>query len=53
MVKEILRAQYDRSGRWKIVKKTSVGSGGWRRFGGKWYVRKEEADAAIDRLIER
>lgn len=53
-VKEILRAQYDgRKCRWRIVKKTWNGSGGWAKFGrSDGYWNKDAAEQAIDRLVE-
>ena len=53
-VKEILRAQWDgRKCHWRIVKKTSNGSGGWAKYGSSnGYVNKEKAEQAIDRLVE-
>lgn len=42
IVKEILRPQFDhRKGKWRIAKKTSNGSGGWKTFGsGSIYITK-------------
>ncbi len=52
---EILRAQFNqRQGKWRIVKKTDNGSGGWRMFGGSdGYLSKEDCEEMIDRLISR
>jgi len=54
VIKEILRAQYDGRGqRWRIVKKTSKGSGGWARFGSPMgYSTQEETERMINRIIE-
>jgi NTP pyrophosphatase (non-canonical NTP hydrolase) len=52
-IKEILRAQYNQSGIWRIVKKTNNGAGGWRMFGGSHgYATKEECEAKIAKLVE-
>jgi hypothetical protein len=49
--KETLRSMYDhRKQMWKIVKKTAVGAGGWRRYGAHWYYTKPDADAKIKAL---
>jgi len=51
-IKVSIREQYDhRKGLWKIVKKTTNGSGGWKRFGTGWYYDKQEAEQAIDKII--
>lgn len=51
-IKETLRAQYDhRKGMWKIMKKTYNGAGGWKRFGDAWHYDRDDADAAIKRII--
>lgn len=53
--KLILRPQHDSRRndvkKWKIAKKTDAPGGGWARFGGAWYYTKEDAEAAIDRII--
>lgn len=52
--KETLRAQYNQSGIWRIVKKTYNGSGGWRMFGASHgYTTKAEAVAKISMLVEK
>lgn len=53
-VKEILRPQFDhRKQAWKIVKKSHVGSGGWRSYGsGAIYTTKQEAQRMINHLCE-
>lgn len=49
--KEILRPQWDqRKMLWKIAKKTNNGSGGWKRFGGVYYVNDKDAERVIERL---
>jgi len=52
---EILRAQYNsRQGKWRIVKKTEKGSGGWKMFGGAdGYLTKSDCEEMIDRLVMR
>jgi hypothetical protein len=54
MEAEILRPQYDgRKQKWRIAKKTSNGSGGWRSFGsGAVYVTRSEAERKIEMIIE-
>ena len=51
----VLRPQHDSrrndAKQWKIAKKTSSPGGGWARFGGEWYYTKEDAEAAIDRIV--
>lgn len=42
-----------RKGLWKIVKKTENGAGGWARYGGRWYLLKEEAENHIDHIVEQ
>ncbi len=50
---ETLREQFDsRKQIWKIVKKTHSGSGGWKRFGGKEYLRKDECLRSIERICD-
>ena len=53
-VKTTLRAQWSSArSRWRIVKKTDNGSGGWKMFGGSHgYVSKMECDDKIKFLIE-
>ena len=52
-VVETLRAQWDgRKLRWRIVKKTYNGNGGWAKFGSAdGYFSKESAESTIDRLV--
>ncbi len=50
----ILRASYDgKKAMWRIMKYSAVGSGGWRRFGGKSYLFDWECEDAIDRLVNQ
>lgn len=52
MIKEKLRAQFDqRRQQWKIVKKTTFGAGGWRRFGTNWYYTRKAAETAIKIIV--
>lgn len=49
-----IRVQKDqRKGLWKLVKKTTTGSGGWARFGTKWFGTKEEAENELDMLCSQ
>lgn len=51
---EILRPMWDqRKQMYKIVKKTYNGSGGWARFGGKFYAVKHECEEVISSLVSK
>jgi hypothetical protein len=55
--KTILRAQHDKTNRWKIVKQTRVNKNnptvtGWCRFGGEWYITRDDADKAIEKITK-
>lgn len=48
--KTILRPQWNaRTNRWVISKLTAAG--GWKRFGGRWYLTANEAEKTIDMVI--
>ncbi|MDY0102807.1 MAG: hypothetical protein RBS07_07685 [Lentimicrobium sp.] len=52
-MKETLRAQFNgQIARWRIMKKTNNGAGGWRMFGGSHgYASKAECQAKIEKLV--
>lgn len=48
--KTILRPQWNaRKNRWVISKLTAAG--GWKRFGGRWYLTANDAEVSIDYVI--
>lgn len=47
----LLRAQHDRTNRWKIVKQSRI-SYGWCRFGGEWYITRDDAEKSIERIVK-
>ena len=53
--KETLRAQWSsRHGKWRIAKKTYVGSGGWKIFDeAEGYESKQMCNDAIKSLVEK
>jgi len=48
----LLRPMFDpRKNMWKIMKKTFNGSGGWARFGERWYWDRQDCIESINRII--